>query len=47
MIYRMLKTIGFSYAMDNSPKSVKEVARYFTSDVMQNGLGEVYSRLYL
>ncbi|WP_427902455.1 HAD family hydrolase [Mycoplasmopsis bovis] len=36
----MLKTIGFSYAMDNSPKSVKEVARYFTSDVMQNGLGE-------
>ncbi|MCE6057406.1 HAD family hydrolase [Mycoplasmopsis agalactiae] len=36
----MLKAIGFSYAMDNSPKSVKEVAKYYTSDVMQNGLGE-------
>ncbi|MBZ4212724.1 Cof-type HAD-IIB family hydrolase [Mycoplasma sp. U97] len=36
----MLELIGYSYAMDNAPQYVKNVAKFYTSDVLQNGLGE-------
>ncbi|WP_029513130.1 Cof-type HAD-IIB family hydrolase [Mycoplasmopsis primatum] len=36
----MLSVIGFSYAMDNGSYDVKKTAKYYTSDVLQNGLGE-------
>lgn len=36
----MMKVAGFSYAMDNAKLAVKKVAKYYTSDVLQDGLGE-------
>ena len=36
----MLKIVDCSYAMDNATKQVKEVSKYYTSDVLQNGMGE-------
>ncbi|QJR43886.1 Cof-type HAD-IIB family hydrolase [Mycoplasma miroungirhinis] len=36
----MLKICGYSYAMANSPQVVKLQAKYHTSSVEQNGLGE-------
>lgn len=36
----MLKVVDCSYAMDNASKEVKEVSKYYTSDVLQNGMGE-------
>ncbi|AZZ65256.1 HAD-IIB family hydrolase [Metamycoplasma phocicerebrale] len=36
----MLKLTNYSYAMANSTKLPLEVAKLFTSDVIQNGLGE-------
>ncbi|WP_036436587.1 Cof-type HAD-IIB family hydrolase [Mycoplasma elephantis] len=34
----MLEYAGYSYAMDNSPKNVKDAAKYHTCDVNQEGL---------
>ncbi|WP_427902901.1 HAD-IIB family hydrolase [Metamycoplasma alkalescens] len=36
----MLELTNYSYAMANSTKKPLEVAKFFTSDVIQNGLGE-------
>lgn len=34
----MLKIAGHSYAMDNAPRTVKNVAKHYTCDVTQEGL---------
>ncbi|MDJ1645498.1 HAD-IIB family hydrolase [Mycoplasma phocimorsus] len=34
----MLKTVGYSYAMDNANDNVKNIAKYYTCDVLQEGL---------
>ncbi|WP_036456979.1 Cof-type HAD-IIB family hydrolase [Mycoplasmopsis lipofaciens] len=36
----MFQNTGYSYAMDNALPRVKSHAKYYTSDVNQNGLGE-------
>ena len=36
----MLKLVGFSYAMANANQEVLKIAKFFTSAVEQNGLGE-------
>ncbi|WP_412031253.1 HAD-IIB family hydrolase [Metamycoplasma buccale] len=36
----MLKLVGFSYAMANANQEVLNIAKFFTSAVEQNGLGE-------
>ncbi|ENY69599.1 Hypothetical protein, putative HAD hydrolase [Mycoplasmopsis bovigenitalium 51080] len=36
----MLSMVGFGYAMDNAPQSVKSKCVLFAADVEQNGLGE-------
>ncbi|UUD34981.1 Cof-type HAD-IIB family hydrolase [Mycoplasmopsis caviae] len=36
----MLEAAGYSYAMDNAKKVAKDAAKFYTSDVNQNGLGE-------
>ena len=36
----MLKKAKFSYAMDNSDRETKNISKFSTSDVRQNGLGE-------
>ncbi|CRH45557.1 Sugar phosphatase SupH [Chlamydia trachomatis] len=36
----MLKLTNYSYAMANATKEPLSIARFFTSDVSQNGLGE-------
>lgn len=36
----MLEVAGYSYAMDNADKLTKSKAKYYTSDVRQNGLAE-------
>ena len=38
--WSMMEKAGFSYAMDNAPSETKEKAKYYTSAVEQNGLGE-------
>lgn len=36
----MFEVSGYSYAMDNAKEIAKKAAKYYTSDVEQNGLGE-------
>ncbi|WKX02331.1 Cof-type HAD-IIB family hydrolase [Candidatus Mycoplasma mahonii] len=36
----MFEVVNSAYAMDNATPEVKAVAKYYTSDVEQNGLGE-------
>ncbi|MEA4205994.1 Cof-type HAD-IIB family hydrolase [Mycoplasma sp. 1199] len=36
----MFKLSGYSYAMDNSDQYTKSFAKYYTSDVLQDGLAE-------
>lgn len=36
----MLEVVNYSYAMANAKEKVKKTAKYHTSDVLQNGLGE-------
>ncbi|WP_156921640.1 HAD family hydrolase [Mycoplasmopsis cricetuli] len=36
----MLKIAGYSYAMDNADQATKAAAKFYTSDVKQNGLAE-------
>ncbi|MCK5867041.1 MAG: Cof-type HAD-IIB family hydrolase [Mycoplasmataceae bacterium] len=38
--HSMLENAGFSYAMANADEKTKSIAKYHTSDVKQNGLGE-------
>lgn len=36
----MFAVVPHSYAMDNAPDRIKKLCAHFTSDVLQNGLGE-------
>lgn len=36
----MLEAVGYSYVMDNADPETKKAAKYYTSDVRQNGLAE-------
>ncbi|MEE3928197.1 HAD family hydrolase [Mycoplasmopsis ciconiae] len=36
----MLLEAGYSYAMDNANRETKKAAKFYTSDVLQNGLAE-------